>query len=114
MADDLICPGCDSDEHLFGERDGDVIHIRCEACAVEWDRELTPRCPHCGETELRAALRPVCRSRGPPWRNVRDWRPDASHGRERCGAVWQHLEHHVHVTIENAAALQEGDCTRRR
>jgi predicted RNA-binding Zn-ribbon protein involved in translation (DUF1610 family) len=65
MADDLICPGCNSDEHLSGERDGDVIHVRCEACDVAWDRELTPRCPTCGETALRAAAQAVWeKSRG--------------------------------------------------
>lgn len=63
--DELICPGCETDEHLRGVRDGEVIHITCEACDVSWDRDLTPKCPTCGRTDVRPAAQAVWeKSRG--------------------------------------------------
>lgn len=63
--DDLICPHCDSDEHLRGERDGDAIHMTCDACELTWDRDLKPRCKRCGNTDLRSAAQAVWeKSRG--------------------------------------------------
>ncbi|MCC5950982.1 MAG: hypothetical protein JJU45_02685 [Acidimicrobiia bacterium] len=47
------------------ERDDDVIRITCEACDLTWDRDLTPRCPTCGTTDLRPAAQAVWeKSRG--------------------------------------------------
>ena len=63
--DDLICPGCRSDDHLSGQRDGEVIHITCSACEVSWDRDLTPRCKVCGNEDVRSAAQAVWeKSRG--------------------------------------------------
>jgi ribosomal protein L37AE/L43A len=66
MDDDLLCPTCRTDEHLRGERRGDeVIHITCDACGLEWDRDLEPRCPSCGRRDLRSAAQAVWeKSRG--------------------------------------------------
>ena len=34
--DELTCDTCGTDDHLRGERDGDVIHITCEGCGASW------------------------------------------------------------------------------
>jgi ribosomal protein L37AE/L43A len=63
--DELICPGCESDEDLSGERDGEVIRITCARCDLTWDRDLTPRCETCGRTDVRSAAQAVWeKSRG--------------------------------------------------
>ena len=63
--DDLTCDTCGTDDHLRGERDGDVIHITCDACGDSWDRPLTPRCPTCGAEDLVVEKRPwIDKSRG--------------------------------------------------
>lgn len=65
MDDDLTCPRCQSDEHLRGDRDGEVIHIACESCDISWDRDLTPRCKTCGGGNVRSAAQAVWeKSRG--------------------------------------------------
>lgn len=65
MDDELICPACGTDDDLRGEREDDVIHITCEACDVRWDRDLTPKCRHCGSTDVWAAAQAVWeKSRG--------------------------------------------------
>ena len=39
--------------------------MTCESCALEWVRDLTPRCPSCGSTAVRPALRSIVeKSRG--------------------------------------------------
>jgi transposase-like protein len=48
MRDDLACPRCTTDEHLRGEREGDVIRITCEQCSLSWTRDPSPRCELCG------------------------------------------------------------------
>lgn len=64
-ADELVCPSCGNDDHLSGERNGEVIHITCSACDLAWDRDLTPRCPDCGRDDVRAAAQAVWeKSRG--------------------------------------------------
>jgi predicted RNA-binding Zn-ribbon protein involved in translation (DUF1610 family) len=65
-ADELVCPTCRTDEHLSGERRSDeLIHITCAACGLEWDRDLNPRCPTCGHTDLWPAAQAVWeKSRG--------------------------------------------------
>lgn len=65
MDDELICPACATDQHLHGRRDGEVIHITCDGCGLSWDRDLTPRCPSCGRTDVHAAAQAVWeKSRG--------------------------------------------------
>lgn len=65
MDDEFTCPGCRSDEHLHGERDGDVIRITCKACDLSWDRDLAPRCRTCGRHDVRSAAQAVWeKSRG--------------------------------------------------
>lgn len=51
---DLLCPTCRSDEHLAGERCGDLIRITCSACGLTWDRDPAPRCPTCAGTAMTA------------------------------------------------------------
>ena len=53
MADELLCPQCGLDDHLSGERDGEVIRITCAECEVSWDRDLQPKCPTCGNEDVR-------------------------------------------------------------
>ncbi|MEO1064247.1 MAG: hypothetical protein AAFZ07_22735 [Actinomycetota bacterium] len=59
MDDELICPVCEFDDELRGERDDDVIHVTCERCDVTWVRDLTPRCPTCGSTDVWATAQAV-------------------------------------------------------
>lgn len=63
--DELTCDDCGTDDHLRGERDGDVIHITCDGCGATWDRPLTPVCPTCGDEDMYVDKRPVIdKSRG--------------------------------------------------
>lgn len=65
MSNDILCPNCGVDDHLRGERRGELIHITCAACDLEWDRDPAPRCPTCGNTDLRPVPQAVWeRSRG--------------------------------------------------
>lgn len=57
--DDLSCPSCETDDHLTGERDEDLIHITCTRCGLRWDRDVSPRCASCGATDVRAITEPV-------------------------------------------------------
>ena len=39
--------------------------MSCQSCGLSWIRDLTPRCPKCGSTEVRPALRSIVdKSRG--------------------------------------------------
>ncbi len=61
----VACPHCGEDERLLGERDGDVITVRCEACGLRWDRDLSPACRVCGSTDVRPAFQAIVeKSRG--------------------------------------------------
>ncbi|MGY9074934.1 MAG: hypothetical protein ACKVHU_18515 [Acidimicrobiales bacterium] len=63
--DDLVCPACGEAEELLGSRVGDLIHIVCESCSQEWDRDPSPRCPICDGDDLEAAIKAVVeKSRG--------------------------------------------------
>ncbi len=65
MASDISCANCGEDEALEGSRDGEVITITCESCGLIWDRDLTPKCPTCGSTDVRAAFQSILeKSRG--------------------------------------------------
>jgi ribosomal protein L37AE/L43A len=53
MSDEIVCPNCSSDEHLSGERRGDLIRLTCSACELVWDRDPSPSCPTCGNRDVR-------------------------------------------------------------
>lgn len=57
--DELICPRCETDEHLQGERSDDVIHISCTGCGLTWDRDLSPKCVSCGAESEHTISEPV-------------------------------------------------------
>ena len=53
MALEIVCPACESDEHLSGEpADDGTIELTCSACKVSWTRDPRPRCPRCGGDDL--------------------------------------------------------------
>ena len=59
------CPGCGESDHLVGERDGEIIHLRCETCGEAWDREPVPTCKTCGGTDMQAVPKAIVeKSRG--------------------------------------------------
>jgi Zn finger protein HypA/HybF involved in hydrogenase expression len=65
MGSDTTCANCGEEERLRGEREGETITITCEQCGLVWDRDLTPRCPTCGSTDVRAAFQSILeKSRG--------------------------------------------------
>lgn len=52
-ADEIVCPSCRTDDHLQGERHGELIRITCSACALVWDRDPSPTCPTCDGKDVR-------------------------------------------------------------
>ena len=65
----IACPACGEDEDLRGSRDGvpgaETITVTCQACEMSWIRDLTPTCPICGTTDVRAAPQSIVdKSRG--------------------------------------------------
>lgn len=52
MSGDLRCPSCGEEEDLTGSKGEHGIEIECGACGASWLRDPTPRCPHCGGTDL--------------------------------------------------------------
>ena len=66
---EIVCPNCGEDENLRGDskesKEIKKVTVICETCKMEWERDLTPRCPSCGSEDLRAAVRSVVdKSRG--------------------------------------------------
>lgn len=62
---DLVCARCGEDDDLRGEQEGEIITITCQQCGLVWDRDLSPRCPTCGSTEVRPAFQSILeKSRG--------------------------------------------------
>jgi hypothetical protein len=60
MSDEIVCPQCGTDEHLQGQRDGDVVRVTCQQCALSWTRDPRPRCEMCGvQDEVLAISTPV-------------------------------------------------------
>jgi ssDNA-binding Zn-finger/Zn-ribbon topoisomerase 1 len=49
---DIVCPTCQTDEHLAGEPNGELIRLTCAACNTSWDRDPSPSCGRCGSTEV--------------------------------------------------------------
>jgi len=61
----VSCPHCAEDENLTGVDVDGTITITCGECGAIWDRDMTPRCPNCGTTEVREALQAILdKSRG--------------------------------------------------
>lgn len=61
----VTCPSCAEDENLTGSSDGDAITITCGRCGCVWERDLTPRCPTCGRSDVREAFQAIVdKSRG--------------------------------------------------
>jgi hypothetical protein len=59
------CVACGEEESLRGEQRGDVIDLTCDACGASWSRDLRPRCPRCGSSDLQSVpLAIVERGRG--------------------------------------------------
>ena len=59
------CPACGESVRLSGKRDGDLIHIHCDACGNKWDRDLQPTCKRCGSDDMQAVpMAIVEKSRG--------------------------------------------------
>jgi len=59
------CPSCGESDRLQGDRDGEVIHLRCESCGEAWDREPVPTCKQCGGTDMQAVPKAIVeKSRG--------------------------------------------------
>jgi predicted RNA-binding Zn-ribbon protein involved in translation (DUF1610 family) len=62
---DIVCPNCGVDDHLSGDRRGDIIRITCTACQLEWDRDPAPRCASCGNPDVRPVPQAIwAKSRG--------------------------------------------------
>ena len=61
----VTCPNCSEDDNLLGETVDGTITITCGECGCVWDRDLTPRCPTCGRTDVRQAMQAILdKSRG--------------------------------------------------
>lgn len=54
-ADQIVWSNCNADDHLRGERRGEVIHSTGEAGNLEWDRDPSPRCPAGAGLDVRPA-----------------------------------------------------------
>lgn len=56
---ELVCPTCNTDEHLRGEPQGEVIVITCGACGLTWERDPSPSCRECGtRDDVKVVLQP--------------------------------------------------------
>lgn len=65
MTEAVVCPNCESDDHLAGETHGDLIRVTCSACHVVWDRDPSPSCRRCGSKDVRPVPQAVWeKSRG--------------------------------------------------
>lgn len=59
------CPSCGETDRLAGARDGDFIHLHCEACGENWERAPVPTCSRCGGTDMQAVPKAIVeKSRG--------------------------------------------------
>ena len=65
---EISCANCGEDTELLGERTGpnnENITVTCQKCGLVWDRDFTPRCPTCGETDVYPAFKAILdKSRG--------------------------------------------------
>ena len=66
---EIACPRCGEQESLLGRTEGpsgeETITVTCGSCDLEWERDLTHRCPTCGSDAVRPALQSIVeKSRG--------------------------------------------------
>lgn len=54
----ISCPSCGEGARLRGERRGETIVVRCEACGQEWARD-PEMCPSCGKRALSDQREPL-------------------------------------------------------
>jgi hypothetical protein len=54
----ISCPRCGEEERLQGERRGETIVVRCEACGNAWSRDPDV-CPRCGRRTLADRREPL-------------------------------------------------------
>lgn len=59
MSIEVTCPRCGESERLTGERSGDVIRLRCEACETLWERDPSPRCRSCEGDDLQPVVQAI-------------------------------------------------------
>jgi ssDNA-binding Zn-finger/Zn-ribbon topoisomerase 1 len=59
MTEPIVCPTCESDEHLAGTPHGKLIRLTCSECNLTWDRDPSPRCAACGTADVRAVPQAV-------------------------------------------------------
>lgn len=65
MATLISCPRCGEDENLDGHAVEATIVVRCGSCELQWERDFTPRCATCGNTDVRPAFEAIVeKSRG--------------------------------------------------
>lgn len=62
MSLDITCLNCNTDDHLRGARQDDVIVITCEQCGLSWERPVAPYCATCGSTDVVAQPVPLIES----------------------------------------------------
>ena len=65
MSSLVSCPRCGEDENLTGATVGGAITVTCGSCDLGWERDFTPRCPTCGNDDVRPAFEAIVeKSRG--------------------------------------------------
>lgn len=52
MTTEILCPTCQTDDHITGTPNGELIRLTCAACDTSWDRDPSPRCPNCGSPDV--------------------------------------------------------------
>jgi transcription elongation factor Elf1 len=61
----VSCPRCNEEEDLNGSTVDGAILVTCGACDLEWERDVTPRCPTCASADVRPAFEAIVeKSRG--------------------------------------------------
>ncbi len=61
----VVCKQCNESEELEGFTENNQISVRCLKCGLTWVRDLTPKCPKCGSSNVRPAFEAiVSKSRG--------------------------------------------------
>ena len=61
----IVCPQCDEDDDLRGERIEGAITITCGTCGTAWERDLSPVCDRChGDDMVPAVMAVVEKGRG--------------------------------------------------
>jgi uncharacterized Zn finger protein len=60
MLDEISCPSCGQSDRaeMTPRREGDVLHVHCDACGHDWQHHID-RCPECGDRTLVPVRMPV-------------------------------------------------------